>query len=136
VTVTIAGESECALIVAHYTGLASTPLDQNTGNPTSSGAQSSGYSFASGTKTTGYANEVLVGAVGCYAVGSSTCTLAGTGIWPATLAAQEVLNGARAAIGYQELIVSSTQTSIANTGTATGTGDTLYLAPMLVTYHQ
>ena len=137
VKVTIPSETSCALIVAHYKGLATSPLDQSTGNPTSSGAQSSPYTFASGAKTTTYANELLVGAVGCYTNGSNSCTFAGTGIWPATLAAQEVLNtSGPSAIGYQELIVSSVQTSIENTGTATGSGDTLYLAPMLVTYHQ
>lgn len=134
ITITSTSQSACAIIAAHYTGLASSPLDQNTGNPTSSGAQSTSYNFSSSTVSTVSSNELLVGAVGCQASTGANCTFTGTGIWNSTLAAQQLVNGARSAVGYQELIVSTTQSSIANTGTATS--GTMFVAPMLITFHQ
>jgi hypothetical protein len=138
-TVTIQANSEtsCALIISHYKNLAASPLDQNTGNPTSSGNVTPPYNFASATKTTTFANELLAGTVGCKVVtGSTACAMTGSGSWPATMTKTQIVNGANDLVGYNELIVTSTQTGIANTGTATGSGDAIAVAPMMVTFHQ
>jgi hypothetical protein len=119
VTLTATGQGACMLTAAHYTGIAtSSAVDQNTGNGTGQATP-----YASAAVTTTQAAELLVG-FAFAAENTGTCGLTKSGSW---VSEKQQTDANGNALLYTDLIVSSIQTGIQNTGTLTsGTAFHIY----------